>query len=79
MGLELTPKKLVLVIILVLGGYYGTRAARGKVGQFPGGTTLLKINDTITWVRFIGAALLFGFIFWLLTKMSEGREKKHRK
>jgi len=76
--LTLTPKKILMVIILVLGGFVFTQLAKKHIRQVPGGTSIVKIGDTITKVRFIGFVFILIFVIIVLSRVNKSNEKKHR-
>ena len=76
--LTLTPKKILMVIILVLGGYVFSQLPKYILKKDWRGTSFVKIGDTITKARFIGFISILIFVVFLLSHINASNKRKHK-
>jgi len=76
--LTLTPKKIVLAVILILGGYAFSQAARNRLKRIPGGSTVVKVGDAMTTGVFVGTFIILVLVILLLSRLNSSINKKNK-
>ena len=76
--LTLTPKKIVIAVILILGGYVFSQAARNRLKRIPGGSTIVKVGDAMTMGAFVGTFIILVLVILLLSRLNSSINKKNK-